>query len=65
MKIVDGRVQCLSAASTETDRVIEHAIGGEKLGASAIVATAPFYALGGLPEIEAPLSSHSRSGTQQ
>lgn len=53
MKIVDGRVPVfVGCIDTETDRVIEHAIEAEKLGASAIVATAPFYALGGLPEIE-------------
>ncbi|RRN57463.1 dihydrodipicolinate synthase family protein, partial [Caulobacter sp. 602-1] len=37
---------------TETNRVIEHAKEAKELGASAIVATCPFYALGGLPEIE-------------
>ena len=37
---------------TETNRVIEHARQARELGASAIVATAPFYALGGMAEVE-------------
>ncbi|MDO4912953.1 MAG: dihydrodipicolinate synthase family protein [Bifidobacteriaceae bacterium] len=37
---------------TETNRVIEHAKVAKELGASAIVATAPFYALGGMAEVE-------------
>lgn len=53
MEIVDGRVPVLvGCIDTETNRVIEHALEARELGADAIVATAPFYALGGLPEIE-------------
>ena len=37
---------------TETLRVIEHIKLAEELGADAVVATAPFYALGGVAEIE-------------
>ncbi|MCH9275469.1 dihydrodipicolinate synthase family protein [Bifidobacterium amazonense] len=48
-----GRVPVLvGCIDTETERVIEHAKVAAELGADAIVATAPFYALGGLPEIE-------------
>lgn len=53
MEIVDGRVPVfVGCIDTETNRVIEHAKEAKELGASAIVATCPFYALGGLPEIE-------------
>lgn len=50
---VNHRVPVLvGCIDTETNRVIEHAKVAQELGADAIVATAPFYALGGLPEIE-------------
>ena len=53
MRIVDGRVPVLvGCIDTETNRVIEHAKEAKELGASAIVATAPFYALGGMAEVE-------------
>lgn len=53
MRIVDGRVPVLvGCIDTETDRVIEHAKRAKVFGADAIVATAPFYALGGLAEVE-------------
>ena len=53
MEIVDGRVPVfVGCIDTETNRVIEHAKEARELGASAIVATCPFYALGGLAEIE-------------
>lgn len=53
IRIVDGRVPVLvGCIDTETDRVIEHAKHAKELGADGIVATAPFYALGGLTEIE-------------
>lgn len=53
IRIVDGRVPVLvGCIDTETDRVIEHAKHAEALGADGIVVTAPFYALGGLTEIE-------------
>lgn len=50
---VNGRVPVLvGCIDTETNRVIEHAKVAKELGADAIVATAPFYALGGVAEIE-------------
>lgn len=50
---VDGRVPVLvGCIDTETKRVIEHAKVAKELGADAIVATAPFYALGGMAEVE-------------
>ncbi|MDO4612881.1 MAG: dihydrodipicolinate synthase family protein [Actinomycetaceae bacterium] len=50
---VAGRVPVLiGCIDTETERVIEHARRAEAAGADAIVVTAPFYALGGLQEIE-------------
>lgn len=53
MNAVDGRVPVLvGCIDTETNRVIEHAKAAEELGASAIVATCPFYALGGMGEVE-------------
>ncbi|MBT1173221.1 dihydrodipicolinate synthase family protein [Bifidobacterium sp. MA2] len=53
VEFVAGRVPVLvGCIDTETERVIEHAKVAAELGADAIVATAPFYALGGLPEIE-------------
>ena len=52
IRIVAGRVPVLvGCIDTETDRVIEHARRAQALGADAVVATAPFYALGGLDEI--------------
>lgn len=49
---VAGRVPVLiGCIDTETDRVIDHARRARDLGADAIVATAPFYALGGRAEI--------------
>ncbi|EFA22038.1 dihydrodipicolinate synthase family protein [Bifidobacterium gallicum] len=53
IETVDGRVPVLvGCIDTETRRVIEHAKVAKELGADAIVATAPFYALGGMPEVE-------------
>ncbi|MDO5728297.1 MAG: dihydrodipicolinate synthase family protein [Actinomycetaceae bacterium] len=53
MSIVAGRVPVLvGCIDTQTNRVIEHARVAAELGADAIVATAPFYALGGMAEIE-------------
>lgn len=50
---VAGRVPVLiGCIDTETERVIEHAKRAQAAGADAIVATAPFYALGGVKEIE-------------
>ena len=53
VETVAGRVPVLvGCIDTETNRVIEHARTAAELGADAIVATAPFYALGGVNEIE-------------
>ena len=53
MAVVNGRVPVLvGCIDTETSRVIEHAKVAKELGADAIVATAPFYALGGIAEVE-------------
>ncbi len=53
IEIAGGRVPVLAGCiDTETNRVIEHARAAREMGASAIVATAPFYALGGVAEIE-------------
>ena len=53
IRIVDGRVPVLvGIIDTETERVIEHGKVAQGLGADALVATAPFYALGGPTEIE-------------
>lgn len=53
VRIVAHRVPLLvGCIDTETKRVIEHAKVAQELGADAIVATAPFYALGGQAEIE-------------
>ncbi|WP_182049737.1 dihydrodipicolinate synthase family protein [Changpingibacter yushuensis] len=49
-----GRVPVFAGViDMQTERMIEHAKQAQKLGADAIVATAPFYALGGDVEIEA------------
>ncbi|OFK24780.1 dihydrodipicolinate synthase family protein [Olsenella sp. HMSC062G07] len=53
VRIVDHRVPVLvGVIETETDRVIEHGRSALALGADALVATAPFYALGGIAEVE-------------
>lgn len=53
MQAVAGRVPVfVGCIDTETNRVIEHAKVAQELGAAALVATAPFYALGGVAEIE-------------
>lgn len=53
VRIVNGRVPVLvGCIDTETNRVIAQAKCAAELGADAIVATAPFYALGGITEIE-------------
>ncbi len=53
MRIVEGRVPVLvGVIDTTTPRVIEHAKVARELGADAIVATAPFYAIVGPKEIE-------------
>lgn len=53
VRIIDGRVPLLvGIIDTETERVIEQGKRAEQLGADALVATAPFYALGGPTENE-------------
>ncbi len=53
MRVVAGRVPVLvGCIDMQTTRVIEHARVAQELGADAIVATAPFYALGGVDQIE-------------
>ena len=53
VRIVDGRVPVLvGIIDTETERVIEQGKRAIALGADALVATAPFYALGGATENE-------------
>jgi 4-hydroxy-tetrahydrodipicolinate synthase len=53
VRIVDRRVPVLvGIIDTETERVIEQGKRALALGADALVATAPFYALGGPVEVE-------------
>ena len=53
LRIVDGRVPVMvGAIDMTTPRVIEHIKVAEELGADAIVATAPFYAIIGQKEVE-------------
>lgn len=54
VRIVDHRVPVLlGIIDTETERVIEQGKRAQELGVDALVATAPFYALGGQAENEA------------
>lgn len=53
VRIIDGRVPVLAGIiDTETERVIEQGKRAQDLGVDALVATAPFYALGGAVENE-------------
>ena len=53
VRIVDHRVPVLvGIIDTETERVLEHGHRALALGADALVATAPFYALGGPADVE-------------
>ena len=53
VRIVDHRVPVLvGIIDTETERVLEHGRRVLALGADALVATAPFYALGGPADVE-------------
>ena len=56
VRIVDGRVPLLvGVIDTETERVIENIMAVEEIGgATGVVATAPFYALGGETEVDRP-----------
>ncbi|MDO4412231.1 dihydrodipicolinate synthase family protein [Cutibacterium sp.] len=52
-RINDGRVPLLAGViDTETQRVISHIRQAEEIGVDAVVATAPFYAVTGLTEVE-------------
>lgn len=53
VRIVDHRVPVfMGIIDTETERVLDHGRRAQALGVDALVATAPFYALGGPTEIE-------------
>lgn len=53
VRIVNHRVPVLvGIIDTETERVLEHGRRALALGADALVATAPFYALGGPADVE-------------
>ena len=53
VRIVDHRVAVLvGIIDTQTERVLEHGRRALALGADALVATAPFYALGGPADVE-------------
>lgn len=53
VRIVDHRVPVLvGIIDTQTERVLEHGRRALALGADALVATAPFYALGGPADVE-------------
>jgi len=53
ISVAAGRVPVLvGCIDTQTSRVIEHIKHAEACGADGIVATAPFYALGGLAQVE-------------
>lgn len=53
VRIVDHRVPVLvGIIDTETERVLEHGRRALALGTDALVATAPFYALGGPADVE-------------
>lgn len=52
-EVVNGRVPVIAGViDTQADRVIEHVKQAEEFGVDGIVATAPFYALGGLAQVE-------------
>lgn len=53
MDIVDGRLPVLvGCIDTQTARVIEQVKVAERYGADGVVVTAPFYALGGMAQVE-------------
>ena len=53
VRIVNHRVPVLiGIIDTETERMIEHGKVAQELGADALVATCPFYALQGMTEVE-------------
>ncbi|QWW18769.1 dihydrodipicolinate synthase family protein [Schaalia sp. 19OD2882] len=53
VRVVAGRVPVLAGViDMQTTRVIEHVRVAEEVGCDAVVATAPFYALGGAANVE-------------
>ena len=53
LRVADGRVPVMvGVIDTSTPRVLEHVRVAEEMGADAIVATAPFYAIVGQKEVE-------------
>lgn len=53
VRVVAGRVPVLvGVIDTQTERVLDHVKQAAELGADAVVATAPFYALGGPDVVE-------------
>ena len=53
VRIVEHRVPVMvGIIDTETERVLEHGRVAQELGADVLVATCPFYALGGMAEVE-------------
>lgn len=53
VRIVNHRVPVfVGIIDTETERVLEHGRVAQELGADVLVATCPFYALGGMAEVE-------------
>ena len=53
IRIVNHRVPVfVGIIDTEVERVLEHGRVAQELGADVLVATAPFYALGGMAEVE-------------
>lgn len=54
MSIVNGRLPVIAGVvDMQTERVLEHVRDAEAAGVDALVATAPFYALGGMEVVEA------------
>lgn len=52
-RVIDGRVPLLAGViDTQTERVIDHIRVAEEIGADAVVATAPFYALADMSVVE-------------
>ena len=52
LEVADGAPVLVGAIDTQTARVIDHALRAQALGADGIVVTAPFYGLGGAPQVE-------------
>lgn len=53
VELADGKIPVIAGAiDMQTNRVVQHAQRAEALGADAVVATAPFYALAGPAQVE-------------